>query len=246
MTDHKKANFGLAQLRALSQDQRDRLRLIYGHMQYGIHDAFSHSVGYLTLLRDPVARSISDYYFVKKEPPSHYLHEQANSLSLEAYLAYRASIARDNVQTRLLSGLWDTVPFKPENANMLERAKYNLRQHFVMVGLTEKFDESLLLLKRILGLRNVYYKPKNVAPSRPRTDSLPEETLEAVRYYNQSDLALLRYGQELFAEQRKSYGPSFETDLEHFKQWNRILGGALHRYWQIGIMLRRVARNLSR
>lgn len=223
-------DFGLGILYGLSQPERDRLCLIAGHMPYGIHDHFSHHVGYFTFVRDPVERSISDYYFVQNQPPTHYLHRYANALSLPDYLEYRASIARDNVQTRLISGLWDSVPFDPRNDALLEQAKQNLKKNFIMVGLAERFDESLVILKRLLDLRRIYYTPRNVNPSCPRSENLPESTIKSLRYYNQLDHKLYLFSRALFQKQIAAYGPCFYGDLQKFVKRNMIIGGGMKLY----------------
>lgn len=232
LTQPEQSNFGLEQLYNLSEDKRERLRLVTGHMPFGIHESFRHRVRYFTFLRDPVERSISDYYFVKNQPSSHYLYHQANTLSLPEYLEYRASIARDNVQARLLSGLWDSVPFSDGNEFLLKRAKQNLKNYFVMVGLAERFDESLLLLKRALNLRIIYYTSHNVTASRPKVRSIPKTTIDVVRYYNQLDIELYNLGRQLFEEQIAAYGNALYHDLEAFGRRNRLIGGALRIFWK--------------
>ena len=56
----------------------------------------------------------------------------------------------------MLSGL--TEPFGEVTDEMLEQAKHNLREELVFFGLTERFDESLVLAKRRLGFRSILYR----------------------------------------------------------------------------------------
>ena len=243
MTKPQQADFGLSQLLEFTQDELAKYRLIAGHMPFGIHEKLGIMMQYFGFLRDPIERSISDYYFVKTEPPSHYLYHQARTLSIEKYLAYRASISRDNVQTRLVSGLWDTVPFEPVNAGMLDLAKQNLQSHFILVGLAEKFDESLLVLQRILALPNVYYMRRNVTAARPRYEELSERDQNSLQYYNQLDLALYEHAQKLFAQQRANYGLSLDEDVRVLRRRNRLLGGPMHQYWRIRGFIRKTIEN---
>ena len=50
-------------------------------------------------------------------------------------------------------------PFGEVTDEMLEQAKHNLRDDIVYFGLTERFDESLVLAKRRLGFRSILYRP---------------------------------------------------------------------------------------
>ena len=47
----------------LSEISRERLQLVRGHMEFGIHSWLTEPVSYFTILREPVNRVISHYYF---------------------------------------------------------------------------------------------------------------------------------------------------------------------------------------
>ena len=51
----------------LKVQEKDRIKLLKGHMQFGLHSYFSASSEYITFLRNPIERIIS-YYYVKKSP----------------------------------------------------------------------------------------------------------------------------------------------------------------------------------
>ena len=97
----------------------------------------------------------------------------------------------DNLQTRMLSGLPE--PFGEVDDEMLERAKHNLRDGLVFFGLTERFDESLVLAKQRLGLRSILYRSNSrVNTSRPRGDEIPP-TAASGRACNRYDTELYHY-----------------------------------------------------
>jgi hypothetical protein len=52
----------------MPEEQRRRYSCMLGHTSYGIHEYFLHPVDYLTILRRPVDRIISHYYYVKRSP----------------------------------------------------------------------------------------------------------------------------------------------------------------------------------
>jgi hypothetical protein len=114
----------------------------------------------------------------------------------------------------------------------LDLAKHNLREHFAVVGLTERFDETLLLLKRTFGWQRIQYTRHNVTRGRPRRDSLDAETLAVLSEYNQLDIALYQYAQRLLADQICAQGPSFARALWAFQLANRFVQPVARAYWQ--------------
>jgi hypothetical protein len=46
---------------------------------------------------------------------------------------------------------------------MLDIAKRNLASHFAVIGITEEFDRSLILMKRRLAWRHPFYTSQNVS-----------------------------------------------------------------------------------
>src|SRR5205085_2218053 len=95
---------------------------------------------YLTILRDPVERTLSHYYYLV-EPPGKEgrfggglvppgLPRPSPGLTLEDALGDGAYIP-DNLQTRLLCGL--VSPYDPLPADALEQAKRNVRERFAYV-----------------------------------------------------------------------------------------------------------------
>ena len=101
-------------------------------------------------------------------------------------------------------------------------AKQNLREHFAVVGLVERFDESLLLLKQAFGWRNVYYMRHNVTQDRPRQGELPAETLELIRQHNQLAMELHHFARTLFETQLKQSGLDLPAELDRFHRLNRV------------------------
>jgi hypothetical protein len=114
------------------------------------------------------------------------------SMSLETFLEGNHRAARPNDQVRFVSG------FAPEEApsEALRCAKHNLKEEFTAFGLTERFDESLSLLRRQLGwTRLPVYVPSNVNRDRPTVE-------------------------ELWSTVESEY-PAIERDLERFDRMNR-------------------------
>src|SRR6266481_2545099 len=112
--------------RTLSEDRRRRLRVVRGHLFYGIHEYLPQGATYITMLREPVARFLSSYYFILRRP-LHPLHRKLkrDRLGVEDYL--RLVPHRHNFQCRLIAGVKDKVV---NDEQLLEMAKEHLVKSF--------------------------------------------------------------------------------------------------------------------
>ena len=200
-----------------------RLRLIQGHVLLGDYERFTLydlPVRAFTFLREPVARVVSEYAFLRAWPGQHlYAMLNDQDVSLSQYVTSRHHLLRykgSNFMTRVISGL--DPDDRPEEA--LARAQANLRDRFVVFGLTEAFDASLLLLADALGLGDLLYERQNalrLPPARRATDD--ERALVAAR--NRLDAALYAYARELFEARLAARGPAFTARLARY---GRVLG----------------------
>lgn len=222
------AHQSIADFRALSEERRAQIRMLKGHMAFGLHryfpaDSDHNRPVYFTLLRDPIERVISHYYHVLRDP-AHYLYPytEEGQLGLADFLKTKVPVMLNNGQTRLVSGLWEEIPFGACDAEMLETAKQNIREHFVLVGLTERFDETLCLLRSILGWQHdISYVPQNVGDNRPARAQLSPETLDVVLETNQLDIALYAYAEHLF-EEKVQQSPDVAAQVEALHARNRF------------------------
>ncbi len=229
---------------SLPDERRRKIRVLKGHMTFGMHRYLFGPSTYITLLRDPVERIISHYYYVLRTPV-HYLYDKVKSgnMTLKDYVQSRLSTELDNGQTRLICGVKDVlfgdeedeVPFGECSREMLEIAKKNLLDHFSVVGLTERFDETLVLLKRIFGWRMPFYTMRNVTKNRPRKESIDRETLALIEKQNKLDLELYRFAEDLFKRKIAEQGSSFEKEVRRFQAINAV-------YSKIGYVIKSAQR----
>ena len=129
-------------------------------------------------------------------------------------LVFEEWIQRDwprNHQTKMIAGAADV-----DEAIRIIQAKP------VFVGLTERFDESLVLLKVLLADNlNIAYKRVNVARDNNLAKRLlsTESTRQMLIDANQSDLALYDYVRDvIYPTQQREYGPSLEADVADYQQ----------------------------
>lgn len=249
----------LDEMKALSKEPAEGIKIICGHVGFGIHEHLPWPCSYFTMLRDPIDRVISGYYHILRDS-SHKFQAQVQRMSLKEYVSsglLRSEAARinavnamDNAQTRLLSGhvveaeiSGAPLDYGPCDKEMLERAKKNLRERFKVVGLSERFDESLMLFKKTLGWSSIYYVKANVGWNRTRKEQISKDTLRCIEKYNELDFELYMYAREIFDEAIGKQGVLFRRRIDSYKLLNRTYGGARRLGWAIEKrVLQRTAR----
>ena len=187
---------------------RKDLRAILGHCQYGVHRYVSRQISYITVLRDPVERVLSMYYFHKLVQEKHGSLEgirMPSGMCLEQYVNNPLYSEVTNGQTRRLSGVGFKSHICPRSA--LKQAKENIDQHFTVVGLTERFAETIELLKQSFGWQlDVPVCHKNENLTKPTTRSHFSETLEIIQQANSLDIELYNYATKLFEDRISQHG----------------------------------------
>lgn len=188
-----------AHLRKLSPRRLKRTRMFKGHMTFGIHEILPQPATYITVLRDPVDRVLSAYYFMR----SYKLHPLYWKLRRENWTLedFVRRSQRDNVQSKIIAGAEYTPPCTREIA---AKAQHNLRHHFSVVGLSERFEESLALMKLRFGWKLSSYSSFNVTRSRPKKRDLPESTLDFIQQKNAFDIELYENGKAIFEDAVKA------------------------------------------
>jgi len=211
----------IKKFRQLSNAEKRYIRIISGHIGFGIHHGYPCKTTYFTLLRDPVERVISHYYYVSRSPDN-YLYERVtkNKISLEQYITEEMIKEINDSQVRFLSGIGFHFDFNRCPNDLLELAKILLDEFFIVAGLVEHFDETMLLLKRALNWLPPVYSRQNTTRDRPKRKEIEPEVIKLIKDHNRLDLKLYRYVKQNFTKKIKSMGPSFQSELKAFKLLN--------------------------
>jgi hypothetical protein len=192
--------------------------LIWGHIPFGIHEQLGVEPLYITILRHPIDRVISIYRYIKHNE-DHPLHEAVHGSGLSLLDFIRSGIDLPEVsngQTRQLAGeLGDQL-----DEEALTRAKSNLVE-FSALGLTERFDESLILFRRRLGWKMPFYISKNVAHSAARPVKRTDATWRLLEEHNRLDMELYEFATDLFDHRTKSER-GFRAEVGAFRGLNRL------------------------
>ena len=207
--------------RNLPSEKRAGYSLIRGHAAFGLHKILSRPARYITFLRDPVERAASLYAHILRDH-GHYLHEQVRIMSFLEFATSSLTAEMDNGQARLLTG-FNTSPSGQRPPDLEERAIAALREHFIFVGLTERYDESLLLLAKRLGWRRLPgCRPLNVNPNPILATSLLSEELAKIEAFNSIDRQVYRYARDNFEKAILQTGPMHNLRLRFYRMRNRL------------------------
>jgi len=193
--------------------RRRAILLLKGHMHHGLHEHLPGTSTYITFCREPAERVLSAYFFIR----NHWLHpdfrrHRSSGISLEQFVA--ESESHVNVQTKLLAGL---KPHEPCGEESLQRALHNLRECYAVVGLTERFEESLLLMARLFGWKLPYYANFRVMTQRPRAAAISPEIRRQIAVRNTYDVEIYREAQALFAGIQQALGPVGQEEVAAFR-----------------------------
>ncbi len=204
----------------LPEDLRRRYRLVLGHTVFGIHELLPQPSCYLTMLRNPVSLVQSLYGYILRTP-SHFHHSAVagRGMSLAEFVESGISIETDNSQVRALSGdLHAPVGACPPE--LLDRAVANIERRFPVVGITERFDESLIALRENFGLTHLQYVRAKTAPRGQRRERLDPGVVRLIEQRNALDLQL--YRRALGRLDALAANPRHQAELARFRRANAL------------------------
>ena len=224
-----------------------KLRAVWGHYRHGIQDHLPKPCATMTLLREPVDRLISAAFYTD-------LLAEKSLEALEDYLDRKHHhVGVDNAMTRLLSGRTALDPVAPEpdatTENFprvgeadLEAAAGNL-ESYLLVGTTDQFDETLIVLAGDLrwSLSDLVFERVNVTPSRPSADDISDALREQILSRSRYDAALFERARAHLRRRVAGYRGDFGRDLSLFRELN-----ALYRRGAPTEELRRIEREALR
>ncbi len=156
---------------------------------------------YFTFMRDPVKMRASMY--------QHGVNTlgEANCVFEE----WRQEEQSQNRQTKMIAGTAD-----------VNKAIQIIQQQEIFVGLTERFNESLLLLKVIVANNlNIAYKRMNVAEGDTAAKRLlaSEQGRAMLREGNEADHALYEFvQQEWYPRYQQAYGRTLAEDVARYQE----------------------------
>jgi hypothetical protein len=204
--------------RSLSSAERAEIGLLQGHFLYGVHEAVPGKSAYVSMLRDPVERIISAYYYTIETFPDTYIRD----MGLEAFGAGESIHREKNSQARRIAGLTPEEAEKMSGDELFERAAQHAKEKFACLGVLERYDESLVLMRHALDwpLYPLYLREKSTA--RPRGEEISSSTRKTLADINAVDVRFYRWARERLDKQMASHAPVVEQDLQRFRKLNSL------------------------
>ena len=135
-------------------------RFIAGHFSYGVPERVVGMMAYryITFLRHPYARIISqylfdrDYFFNSTLEFEQTTKEQIFSIEPVTFINENNLVTHDNFMTRMVSGIGSSIPLGGIDSAVLEMAKTNLSKFF-FIGFQEHYADSVEKMGGKLGIK---------------------------------------------------------------------------------------------
>jgi hypothetical protein len=164
----------------------ESVRAVAGHIPYGLHAVLGRSIRYFAIVRDPLRRSLSQYFHIMDDRRNTPLRRLMTSYDFDFRRAIEdgAAIPLMNDQTRMLIGSSKLVL----DENDLERAKEIIREDYLLVGTQDRMSECIGIVAGQLGWRE-----RDVPVLNVRRDDIkapPVELCSLFRDSNRIDQAL--------------------------------------------------------
>jgi hypothetical protein len=179
-------NQELLHLDLMDDDQLSSCDYVSGHFPFGLHARLPRPCLYITLLRDPIARLLSNIRFGLDRD------KWPRDASVTGLVEQGRLI--DNMQTRQIAGIADRDA--PCTSKTLATAIDNLRSHYCVVGVTERFDDALKALITLLGWPDIAYSDRQVSHA-PSDSDLESRVRAAAERYFAVDMELYAYASAL-------------------------------------------------
>ena len=197
-------------------------RMIRGHVSYSIAEKILNQNVFITMLRHPIDRIISFYYFVRARPENPF-HQFANQTPLEAFIDTNDSIIAWQMHNQMVSTLSgnddrDNLPSQDELALAKERL-----MNMPFFGLTEYFEESAQLLHYTFIWNNEFEAAHVNATARPPREAISKTTLDRIQDYNQLDLELYNFAVALFRKRYQQMVHELMDDTKTLTDRNQTL-----------------------
>lgn len=207
---------------AMSDEEKRRYDCLRGQIFYGIHQYVPQTAIYITVLRHPVKRFVSQYHHTMKRRRRQNLPDA--DLSMEQFL--EAEPFQAHVQLSLLQhrdSIADAL-HTPLPADALESARRHLETHFAVAGVLDYYDESLVLMKRALGWSRAYYARRNERESAP--PPLSAEQRRLVERVCEPEMALYEWVKARLEATLARQGDDFRAEVAQLQRANRVFGFA--------------------
>ena len=161
-----------------------KIDFIGGHVGYGVHRLINEKVDYISFLREPKKRLISDFNEHHKNGRFFYKKLQNSNFDFNIYLELLLETGLDNLLTRQLAGPHDFFLQKKMKVSpdIFNKALSN-SEKIIFLDM-EKFDESLFFFNKKFNWKNTSYIKKNVSTKKNEKHNYDKKLLNEIIKYD--------------------------------------------------------------
>ncbi len=186
-------------------------RALIGHFQFGAHTTLPEYTRYITFARDPIERTISDYYERIHRTPNRYKTSDGRIMDISEMIE-KFPNEMENHQTKYIAGIiLDRKITKNDCAKALE----NIESKFIFCGLLEEFDTSILMMSQIFGWPLCVYQSLNKGAPKLFVEKKHQRILQKA---NKIDSILYKNIKEIFQNSFDKRGKVFKEAATKYKK----------------------------
>lgn len=157
---------------SLSSEEKDRLKIIYGHeVYYGLHKYFNRPVRYIVFCRELISRILSFYNYTMQ-------------FSKNSQISFQQWFKETQWMHNEMIGYFDDYGFIDDSDKALGFKINNILEKFWFVGITENSDQEFLFLYYKLGV-NRFRENQNI--SKKLLKNLTENEKKMINDLSQED-----------------------------------------------------------
>jgi hypothetical protein len=203
-----------------SSEYLNSFDLRFGHVPFNPELKNERGTEYFTFLRNPRERILSSYRHIKGDG-DHGLKNKINITDYKLKDLLKSGLSKrvDNLMVRYLSNNMDK-DYLTINEDDLKAALHNFDKHFSVFGLTEYFDESLVLLADHMNWSPLFYFRENNSSYKIDAKELDEETEQLILACSKYDNILYKHALERFLKMKLDKKAIIEKGLVELKEGN--------------------------
>lgn len=165
--------------------------VLMGHFSYGVHRFLNITPKYATVLRNPIDRIISLYYYQTSLADSDFFKHFQNGLSLYDFVSQGLTEMTNNHACRIIAGIPPDAGMLINQRWILDLAVHNIRRHYALVGILENINDFLFSLGNLLGWKNIDFPLEN--ETKLKSNNLDDRTRDCIVENNYLDIELYKY-----------------------------------------------------
>ncbi len=177
-------------IQELPKAELENYKFLAGHFDFGNHRLLDSPVLYIGIIRDPIARVASDYYY-NRERGSKKIREQTNALTFEEYILSKMK----NPKSRLVSSAQTVFLSGQPSA---EEAKSIIDKWYLACCTSEQLDDMQRMLARLYGRPDLGPTRANVTKVKKSDTAISQATRDKLNERFAEDYELLAWVKEKF------------------------------------------------